>query len=161
MSYDPNRESKRKKQLILESIVKLIVILFVALIIAAELGYYDGDSAKMMENITNDLTTPRPGATLPIPALFSIFPINFSYALRYVAIGLLAWFVWFVSDWIKYTMQKNMRPGEEHGSAAFNLNYAKMEHDYIMSPKILKEGKQEEVFAEIIREGRRGYVKNK
>ena len=153
MSYDPNREGKRKKRFIQETVVKLVLIIFFALLFAAEFGFYNGDSSAVMENITNDLMQPRPGSVLPIPALFSIFPLNREYIIKFVAVGLMGWLIWFMTDWIKYTERKNMRPGEEHGSASFNLNYSGMEHDYIMSPKVLKDGKKREVFFNILKEG--------
>lgn len=147
MSYDPNRERKRKKQFIMESIVKFCVIIFVALILAAEFGYRDGDLNVILEHASEDFLSPRGGV---LPGVVSIFPLYPIYILKFLAVGILGWFVWFVSDWSKYMRGKNMRPGEEHGSAAFNLAYGQMEHDYIMSPRILKEKAEEDIFNEIL-----------
>ena len=152
MSYDPAREIKRKKAFIKESVLKCTIIMFAALLLAAEF-YYRGDFNGIMDHISEDLSTPRPGALLPIPAMFSIFPIDKTTALKFCAAGLLIWFVWFVTDWIDYTQKKNMRPGEEHGSATFNLDYGKVEHDYIMSAKVLKDFGQKTVFEKILTEG--------
>ena len=139
MSYDPHREVRRKRAFIQESIVKLIIIIFLALLLAAEFGYR-GDLKGILEHINEDLVAPRPESLLPVPAIFSIFPFYKDSIIRFLGIGFLGWFIWFLTDWLDYTLKKNMRPGEEHGSASFNQNYDQMEHDYIMSPKILKAG---------------------
>lgn len=152
MSYDPNRERKQRKQFIQESIIKFIVIMIVALILAAEFGYR-GDLRGIMDHISEDVRLPRKGSILPIPAIFSIFPFYKDSLIRFIAIGAMGWFIWFVIDWLNYSLKRNMRPGEEHGSASFNLDYSQVEHDYIMSPKILKDGKREEIFYKILGEG--------
>ncbi len=152
MSYDPMRERKRKKRFIQELAVKLIVIILVVLVFSAEYGYR-GNMKGIMDHLSEDLRSPRPGSILPIPALFSIFPIHKASLIRFLGVGILGWFVWFVTDWFDYVMKKNMRPGEEHGSAGFNLNYGQTEHDYVMSPKILLERSKKEILLEILKEG--------
>ena len=107
---------------------------------------YRGDLSQILDFISVDMTTPNPGSLLLIPALLSTFPLDPVMLGKYFGVGFIIWLIWFVSDWIDYDRKKNMRPGEEHGSASFNLNYGQVEHDYIMSPRILKQMVEEMIF---------------
>lgn len=60
-------------------------------------------------------------------------PFNSGILLLFLITGMIIC-MYIYSDYLR---MKNTMRGREHGSAAWNTNYARLLHDYVMSPKIL------------------------
>ena len=112
----------------------------------------------MFENLFSDFCSmlPADGYLFSIhilswPGCLTLFPTHGGW----VAVGLSAGAMICLSEYVTYVLNKNTRPGEEHGSAQFNMDYKKLLHDYVLSPKVLWQMKEKELARLAARYGRR------
>ncbi len=158
MAMDPEREQKRLKDFKKRSVWISILALYAGFWAGAEWTFRNGDITEVINNILQDFIHMRPLAE-PFsigsnvidkwPGFLSLWPTNWGFVL----IGVLCAFFAILGDYIHYIQFKNMRPGEEHGSAQFNIGYKQVLHDCIMSPKLIKQGMETDLFKRVLIKG--------
>lgn len=139
MSYNPERELRKRKEIKKQIIQVSVISTYIGMWIGAEFVRYNNEFEDVVNNIINDFIKMRPislGFIHKIPGCLCIFPTDFRFIF-------IAWFIaliYALTIYCDYLNNKNTRTGEEVDSAAFNIDYAKLERGYIMSPKYLTQG---------------------
>ncbi|WP_026659843.1 hypothetical protein [Butyrivibrio sp. AC2005] len=145
MSYNPEREEKKKTELKTKIIWTLIASTYAGLYIGAEKVLYEAQNTPLLDSfsdIISDLYTlrevvlPIVGIKVTIPGALIIFPTD----IGMVFIAILAGSLYCLSEYTKFVAKGKTRPGEEHGSSSFSTDYKTLTQNYMMSPKVLKQG---------------------
>ena len=147
---NPEKDKKKQKELLRRAIFISALMLYCGLWLGAEWTYRNSEIGAVMSHIVEDFIAMRPVGTIRLPGFLCLFPSSIGWVL----IGAGVAFFLILSDYLSYVINKNTRPGEEHGSARFNTDYGKLFHDCVMSVKILRQGKEAALFQKIIREGK-------
>ena len=146
---NPEKDKKKRKDLCRRAVGLSALLLYCGLWLGAEWVYRERDIGIVLSNIVQDFFSMRTVGEARIPGFFCLFPTSAGWVL----IGCGTAFFLILSDYLAYVINKNTRPGEEHGSASFNTDYGKLLHDCVMSVKIMRQGKEEALLQEIAREG--------
>ena len=148
MAMNPEREMKKRKRLIRSFFRIMLFSLYAGLWLGAAWVRHGQEFYVMFENLILEFS-----GMLPVdawffsihvtrwPGAFCFFPSHGGWVISGLAAGSLVC----LSEYVTYVLNKNTRPGEEHGSAQFNMDYRKLIHDYVMSPKILWQMKENEL----------------
>ena len=158
MAMNPERELKKRKRLTRSFFWIMLLSLYAGLWIGAAWVRHGQEFYPMFENLFSDLCSMLPvdGYFLGVhvtswPGALYLLPTHGGWVAILLTSGLLIC----LSEYVTYVLNKNTRPGEEHGSAQFNMDYKKLFHDYVMSPKILWQMKEKELARIASRHGRR------
>ena len=149
---NPERDAKKKKELKRRAIIMSIIALYIGFWFGAEYLYRNNDFWETLDHVVGDFIGMRPvelGFIHQIPGPLALFPVNPIWPL--LAIGVVFFII--LGDYLNYIINKNTMPGEEHGSATFNTEWTKVEHDCMMSTKFLRQGKEANLFQKILKEG--------
>ena len=148
MAINPNRDAKQKSDMRFDIFLTFMISIYAGMYLGAEAAFYESQGTNFGENIFNvvsDFYTMIPlekpvhilnFVIKEIPGALRLLPTKIAW------VGAAAMVAGFISldYYVRYLLNRNMRPGEEHGSSAFSLDYNTLTHDYIMSAVILKEG---------------------
>ena len=158
MAMNPERELKKRKRLTRSFAWIMGLSLYAGLWIGGAWLRHGMEFYAVFENAVSDFLS-------MLPADIRIFRLHITkwpgciYLLPahvgWVAASLLTGAFFCLSEYVTYVLNKNTRPGEEHGSAQFNMDYKKLVHDYVMSPRILMQLKKKELDKAASRYGRR------
>ncbi|MCR5221238.1 MAG: type IV secretory system conjugative DNA transfer family protein, partial [Lachnospiraceae bacterium] len=132
-SMKSERERRKIRDLKFTCAAIMTFFLYAGVWFGAHWIRHGGRLEEMMDQFVHDIATP--------PGLFRLYPFHWGW----IAISLLAGAFICMSEYVTFVLNRNTRPGEEHGSAKFNTDYGTLLHKYIMSPKMLTEQKAREL----------------
>lgn len=139
MSYNPERELNKQKEM--KSHIKWMTVFgtYAGAWIGAEFARYNDDFQTVVDKITGDFLSMQSvnlGPIHKIPGFLNVFPTE----IRFILIAWFCVFLYAISIYCDYLNNKNTRTNEEVDSSSFNIDYDKLNRDYIMSPTYLKQG---------------------
>ena len=145
---NPERELKKRKRLIRSFFWIMLLFLYAGLWLGAAWVRHGQEFYVMFENLMADFCSMLPADAwffnihiTKWPGALSLLPSHGGWIIAALSSGIMIC----LSEYVTYVLNKNTRPGEEHGSAQFNMDYKKLLHDYVMSPKILWQMKEKEL----------------
>ena len=145
MATDPLKDERAKKELKRKILWVMLVSLYLGAFIGAERLYYESMGKDILSNIADvmqdaytnrSICIPIIKISIEIPGALCIFPTDMGMVFVAGLIGA----IYSLNEYTKYMSKKKTRTGEEYGSSSFNTNYEGLTKNFIMSPKILRQG---------------------
>ena len=127
MAMNPERELKKRKRLIRSFCCIMALFLYAGLWIGAAWVRHGQEFYPMFENLFSDFFSMLPAEETVFsihitswPGCLTLFPAHGGWVTAALSAGAMVC----LSEYVTYVLNKNTRPGEEHGSAQFNMDYS-------------------------------------
>ncbi len=156
MAMNPEREKKRRRRLHRSMLLIMLLSLYAGLWLGADWARYEGDFSALYDGLLHDLIGihDHPWRFLVLhgerlPGVLILTPAQWLWGLAGMAGGALLC----LSEYTTYLLNRNTRPGEEHGSAQFGSDYSALLTGYVMSPRIIAKWREEKLKKVSLRKG--------